>query len=217
MGENIVNEGIISFSPFCKLTFAVDYSFSENGLVAYKNGHLIGKEVRHILVWDQDWDVLQNLAKYLGEANIKELVNFVLHYIADLDIPIKRYSRLYTLSNFKHNISILYNRGTFIEFRAGMMNISPIGRNCSHEERNIYEEFDLVGSTSFSLDRYKISLINLQCHCGFCYQWGGAPLHHSCYYVYFIHTCISFYLIRPYTHKWIICNRLIYNVMLLLT
>lgn len=31
MGENIVNE--------------VDYSFSENGLVAYKQGELVGKEV----------------------------------------------------------------------------------------------------------------------------------------------------------------------------
>jgi hypothetical protein len=35
-------------------------------------------------------------------------------------------------------------RGTFIEFRSGMINISPIGRNCSKEERNAYEEFDLV-------------------------------------------------------------------------
>lgn len=33
MGENIVHE--------------VDYSFSENGLVAYKQGELIGKEVYH--------------------------------------------------------------------------------------------------------------------------------------------------------------------------
>ena len=33
----------------------------------------------------------------------------ILHYIADLDIPIKR--------------------GTFIEFRNGMINVSPIGRN----------------------------------------------------------------------------------------
>lgn len=36
MGENIVDE--------------VDYSFSENGLVAYKAGALIGKEVRVTLV-----------------------------------------------------------------------------------------------------------------------------------------------------------------------
>jgi phosphomannomutase len=33
-------------------------------------------------------------------------------------------------------------RGTFLEYRNGMMNISPIGRNCSREERNAFEEFD---------------------------------------------------------------------------
>eukprot|EP01031_Cornospumella_fuschlensis_P037431 gene37431-45453_t len=95
MGANIVRE--------------VDYSFSENGLVAYKNGALIAKEAIHT---------------YLGEDNVKALVNFCLHYIADLDIPIKR--------------------GTFIEFRSGMLNVSPIGRNCSREERNEYEKFDLA-------------------------------------------------------------------------
>ena len=97
MGENIVDE--------------VDYSFSENGLVAYKHGALIGTQAIH---------------KHLGEDNVKALVNFALRYIADLDIPIKR--------------------GTFIEFRAGMINISPIGRNCSKEERNAYEEFDLANN-----------------------------------------------------------------------
>ena len=29
-----------------------------------------------------------------------------------------------------------------MEYRNGMMNISPIGRNCSKEERNAFEEFD---------------------------------------------------------------------------
>ena len=87
----------------------VDYNFSENGLVAYKNGELIGKEAIHT---------------YLGEDNIKRVVNWTLHYIADLDLPIKR--------------------GTFIEFRSGMLNISPIGRNCSRDERNDYEKFDLA-------------------------------------------------------------------------
>lgn len=95
VGANVVNE--------------VDYSFSENGLLAYKDGVVIGK---------------QSISSYLGEANIKELVNFCLRYIADLDIPIKR--------------------GTFIEFRNGMLNVSPIGRNCNREERNAYEVFDLV-------------------------------------------------------------------------
>ena len=35
-------------------------------------------------------------------------------------------------------------RGTFIEFRQGMLNVSPIGRNCSREERNEFEKFDLA-------------------------------------------------------------------------
>jgi phosphomannomutase len=39
-------------------------------------------------------------------------------------------------------------RGTFIEFRTGMLNISPIGRNCSREERNEYEVFDLVSEST---------------------------------------------------------------------
>lgn len=97
LGENIVNEA--------------DYSFSENGLVAYKDGELIGK---------------QSIAAFLGEDNIKAVVNFALRYIADLDIPIKR--------------------GTFIEFRAGMLNISPIGRNCNQKERDEYEQYDLANN-----------------------------------------------------------------------
>jgi phosphomannomutase len=48
--------------------------------------------------------------------------NRILHYIADLDIPFKR--------------------GTFIEFRNGMINVSPVGRNASHEERGAYEAYD---------------------------------------------------------------------------
>ncbi|KAJ2228904.1 Phosphomannomutase 1 [Coemansia sp. RSA 485] len=61
--------------------------------------------------------------QYLGEERYSKLVNFCLRYIADLELPQKR--------------------GTFVEFRQGMVNISPIGRNCSREERNNYEVFDL--------------------------------------------------------------------------
>ncbi|CAD7949898.1 unnamed protein product [Amoebophrya sp. A25] len=85
-----------------------DYNFAENGVVAYKDGKLINET---------------SFAKFLGEDKLKKLINFCLHYIADLDLPIKR--------------------GTFVEFRTGMINISPIGRNCSREERNDYEKFDL--------------------------------------------------------------------------
>ena len=34
-------------------------------------------------------------------------------------------------------------RGTFIEFRAGMLNISPVGRSCSRSERDEFEKYDL--------------------------------------------------------------------------
>ena len=90
-----------------KATTAYDYVFAENGLVAYKAGELLE---------------VQSLKKLLGEDNLKKLINFVLRYVADLDIPIKR--------------------GTFIEFRNGMLNVSPIGRNCSQEERDEFEKYD---------------------------------------------------------------------------
>jgi phosphomannomutase len=64
----------------------------------------------------------QSFKDHLGEDNLKKLINFSLRYIADLDIPVKR--------------------GTFLEYRNGMMNISPIGRNCSKEERNAFEDYD---------------------------------------------------------------------------
>ncbi|OLY85634.1 Phosphomannomutase [Smittium mucronatum] len=64
----------------------------------------------------------ESFINFLGEDKYKHLVNFTLRYIADLDLPVKR--------------------GTFIEFRNGMVNISPIGRNCSQEERKAFLKYD---------------------------------------------------------------------------
>ncbi|KAL2925785.1 Phosphomannomutase [Bienertia sinuspersici] len=88
--------------------------------------------------------MLQSLKKLLGEEKLKEFINFTLKYIADLDIPIKR--------------------GTFIEFRNGMINVSPIGRNCSQEERDEFEKFDKVHKireTMVSVLREKFGHFNL--------------------------------------------------------
>jgi phosphomannomutase len=85
-----------------------DFAFAENGLTAYK----LGKQLPS-----------QSFINFLGEERYKPLVNFILHYIADLDIPIKR--------------------GTFIEFRRGMINVSPMGRNATIQERNEFEVLDL--------------------------------------------------------------------------
>ena len=85
-----------------------DWCFAENGLWAAKDGAVIGET---------------SFKDHLGEEKLKRLINWILRYFADLDIPVKR--------------------GTFIEFRQGMLNVSPIGRNCSREERNDFEKFDL--------------------------------------------------------------------------
>ncbi|GJD07468.1 Phosphomannomutase [Galdieria sulphuraria] len=69
---------------------------------------------------------VQSLAKHLGEEKLKNVINCCLRYIADLDIPLKR--------------------GTFVEFRKGMLNVSPIGRNCSQQEREEFEKYDRVHS-----------------------------------------------------------------------
>lgn len=88
---------------------------------------------------------------------MQELINFTLHYIADLDIPIKRYNVDPTTSLYSclqsdkmiYFLDICIHRGTFIEFRNGMLNVSPIGRNCSQEERDEFERYDKVKETIF--------------------------------------------------------------------
>lgn len=85
-----------------------DFAFSENGLTAYKQG----KELAS-----------QSFINWIGNEKYNKLVVFILKYLADLDLPVRR--------------------GTFIEFRNGMINVSPVGRNASTQERNDYEKYDL--------------------------------------------------------------------------
>lgn len=63
-----------------------------------------------------------SIIEYLGEETYKKLVNKVLLILGRTDCPIKR--------------------GTFVELRQSMVNVSPIGRSCSREERNKFFEYD---------------------------------------------------------------------------
>ena len=65
-----------SLEPVDVVVENFDYGFAENGLTAYK----AGKQLKS-----------QSFINFLGEDKYKTLVNFILHYIADMDIPIKRY------------------------------------------------------------------------------------------------------------------------------
>ncbi|VDD80827.1 unnamed protein product [Mesocestoides corti] len=81
--------------------------FTENGLVAYRYGQLVSS---------------MDIASHLGEDVLQRLINFILRYLSDVKLPVKR--------------------GTFIEFRKGMLNVSPIGRSCSQAERDAFFAYD---------------------------------------------------------------------------
>lgn len=41
-------------------------------------------------------------------------------------------------------IQLPVKRGNFVEFRSGMINISPVGRSCSKTERDEFEKYDMI-------------------------------------------------------------------------
>jgi phosphomannomutase len=92
------------------VTSLFDFCFAENGLTAYR----LGKPLTG-----------NSFIEWIGEEKYQKLVNFILKYIANLEIPKKR--------------------GTFVEFRNGMINVSPIGRNASVEERIEFEKYVVQG------------------------------------------------------------------------
>ncbi|XP_022173560.1 phosphomannomutase isoform X1 [Myzus persicae] len=66
----------------------------------------------------------QTIVDYLGEEKLQTFINFALGYMSKIQLPVKR--------------------GNFVEFRTGMINISPVGRSCSKIERDNFEEYDNV-------------------------------------------------------------------------
>uniref|UniRef100_A0A914Y1F1 Phosphomannomutase n=1 Tax=Panagrolaimus superbus TaxID=310955 RepID=A0A914Y1F1_9BILA len=63
-----------------------------------------------------------SIGEKIGEDKLQDVINFSLEYLSKIRLPLKR--------------------GTFIEYRKGMLNISPIGRSCSLEERNGFIEYE---------------------------------------------------------------------------
>ena len=63
-----------------------------------------------------------SIIKFLGEEKYQILVNFFMQELSKICLPKKR--------------------GLFLEFRGGMLNLSPIGRNCSYSEREEFYKFD---------------------------------------------------------------------------
>lgn len=93
--------------PINTLVNRFDYVFAENGLVAYKEGKLIGQE---------------NIIKYLGERDYQKFLNFCMLHMSSIELPAKR--------------------DLTIETRNGLINVCPVGRNCSQDMREAFSEYD---------------------------------------------------------------------------
>ncbi|KAH8873965.1 Phosphomannomutase 2 isoform 2 [Schistosoma japonicum] len=63
-----------------------------------------------------------NIVEHVGEDILQRLINFCLQYMSNLWLPRKR--------------------GNFIEFRDGLINICPVGRSCTQEERDEFADYD---------------------------------------------------------------------------
>jgi phosphomannomutase len=106
-GSNLAKQQEQLGTAATDVTSLFDFCFPENGLMAFRLGKPLAST---------------SFIEWIGEEKYQKLVNFILRYFADLQLPKKR--------------------GTFIEFRNGMINVSPIGRNASVEERNEFEAYD---------------------------------------------------------------------------
>lgn len=63
-----------------------------------------------------------NFVEFIGEDRYQQLVNRLLYILSTIMLPIKR--------------------GTFLELRTGLLNVCPIGRSCTQEERESFTMFD---------------------------------------------------------------------------
>ena len=66
----------------------------------------------------------RSFSEEFNEQNFQELINIILLVLSNIHCPVKR--------------------GTFIEYRNGMLNVSPIGRACTKSERKSFNEYDNV-------------------------------------------------------------------------
>lgn len=65
-----------------------------------------------------------SIVDHIGESVLQNLINYSLKYMSNLQLPRKR--------------------GTFVEFRKGLINLCPVGRSCSQEIRDEFAAYDKV-------------------------------------------------------------------------
>ncbi|XP_059191163.1 phosphomannomutase 2 [Centropristis striata] len=107
--------GVVGGSDLCKIKEQLgDDVIQRVDYVFAENGLVAYKNGQLLAV--------QSIQEHMGEELLQDFINFCLNYMANIKLPKKR--------------------GTFIEFRNGMLNICPVGRSCTKEERNEFYELD---------------------------------------------------------------------------
>lgn len=150
-GSDLVKQQEQLGTPSIPVTGLFDFCFAENGLTAYR----LGKQLAST-----------SFIGWLGQEKYKQLVNFCLRYIADIDIPVKtgtfvefryfmvsvaplnhtQFSRSWATRGmaFSSSTMVCINHADLYPLcRNGMINVSPVGRNASIQERHDYEKYDL--------------------------------------------------------------------------
>lgn len=113
--KNRIRVGVVGGSDLCKIKEQLgDDIIQKVDYVFAENGLVAYKNGELLSV--------QSIQAHMGEELLQDFINFCLNYMAKIKLPKKR--------------------GTFIEFRNGMLNVSPIGRSCSQQERQEFFELD---------------------------------------------------------------------------
>ena len=118
--------------------YLFNYIFSENGVVSY--------------IIDNNEIILLNskdIKDVISEENIQKVVNHVLKFIIETELP--------------------YKRGRFISFRKAMLYCTPIGGDCSVEERYNFIKYDKQFQIRKKLIAYlknNLSNLNFECSLG---------------------------------------------------
>ncbi|KAI1322382.1 phosphomannomutase [Xylariaceae sp. FL0255] len=123
-------------SPSIPVSSLFDFCFPENGLSAIRLG---------VPLTSQEHSFVHTI----GGKNYNQFISWVLRYISDLDIPVKR--------------------GTFVELRFNNVNISPIGQGASFtemEDFRLYNQSHRVLKTMIEALEDKFAHLNLKCAMG---------------------------------------------------
>lgn len=145
-----------------------DYGFPENGVQFYKKNKLISSE-----------SIIEYLEKYKNvyideDKLVKCNINSELKYNTQIKEYLNTNQPVYT--RIVNYILFLLSKtdsfiktGNFIELRHSMINISPIGRSCTREQRNEFFEFDKKEKIRQTLCKYfdrDLKLYNLKASIG---------------------------------------------------